>query len=151
LESNVIANLPTTGNASRAFSMQLYFPDELYYLRTKGEGIMDFDSGTFPYNQTDLKRNETRMKVLGEGNSFKNLTLEVKSTSMNKTVTVKTSNKGIVPVSKFTALKNGDMIDQWTITIPAADNPQLMVNNVLDLSEIKDIMFLVDYKFKYRV
>ncbi len=151
LESNIIAALPTSGSASRAFSMQLNFPDELYYLRTNGEGIMDFDTGMFPYNQIDLKRNQTSLKTLGEKDAIKGLKLEVHSEAMNKTVKVTTDNEGKVPAADFNTLKNGSMIDKWTLTVPKADNPQLVNDDQLDLSGISDIIFLSDYNFIYRV
>lgn len=151
LENNITANLPTSGSASRAFSMQLNFPDELYYLRTNGDGIMDFSEDMFPYNQTNLSRNNTSVKVLGKGDSAKNLTLQVHSEALDKTLKVTTDGDGKVAATEFNSLKNGLMIDKWTITISKADNPQLVADDKLDLTGISDIIFLSDYNFKYRV
>ena len=150
LEDNVIQGLPASGNASRAVSMQLYFPDELYYLRNNGEGIMQFDTSMFPANQTDLKRGSTQLKILGAKESIKNLTLTLESSDKNKTITIKTDADGKVPASKFTQLKNGAMTDQWTITIPEAENQHLIKDDRLDLSGIQDLIFLTDYTFKYQ-
>ncbi|HMB64565.1 MAG TPA: hypothetical protein VKN36_15905, partial [Eudoraea sp.] len=150
LESNIIANLPVAGSASRAFSMQLNFPDELYYLRTNGNGIMDFETDMFPYNQTDLTRNQTSLKVLGDENAIKGLKLELRSEVLNATVKVTTNNEGKVAAAKFNALNNSTMIDQWTVTVPKADNPQLVIDDQLDLSGISDMIFLTEYNFTYR-
>ena len=149
LESNVIAALPSTGTASRSFSMRLYFPDELYYLRNNGEGILEFDRQMLPYNQMDHNRNETRLKVLGDGDAARGLTFELHSEVKNETIKIKTNNQGIVPKNKFIKLKNGSMVDKWTLTIPKADNPHLVADDQLDLSGIRDFIFLVDYDFKY--
>jgi hypothetical protein len=151
LESNIIDSLPATGKASRAFSMILNFPDELYYLKNNGEGIMDFETGMFPYNQTELKRNETSLKVIGDADAIKSLTLELHSEVLNETVKVVTDNDGKVPAVSFNVLKDGAMIDKWTLKVAKEDNPQLVNDDTLDLSGISDIIFLSDYNFKYRV
>ena len=103
-----------------------------------------------PYNQTNHKRNETRLKVLGDGDAAGGLTFNLQSEVKNKTIKVKTSNQGKVLPNKLVMLRNGSMVDKWTITIPKADNPRLVVDDQLDLSGIKDFIFLVDYNFKYR-
>ena len=150
LESNIIRNLPTNGSAARSFSMQLYFPDELYYLRNNGEGELKFDVNAFPYSQTDFKRSKSKLKVLGDANTVNGLTLSIESKEMNKTVSVKTDHKGQVKPNKLSALKNGSMVDTWTVKIKPEDNPQLVINNTLDLSGINDIIFVIDYNFNYR-
>ena len=48
LETQVRAALPTTGSASRAISMAMSFPDELFYLQNKGEGELTVDASMFP-------------------------------------------------------------------------------------------------------
>jgi hypothetical protein len=149
LESSITADLPSSGNASRSFSMQLYFPDELYYLRNNGEGILEFEVIMFPFNQTNLIRSNTQLKVLGDGTAENELSLELHSEIAKKTFKIKTDNTGKVAAAKFTDLLNGSMVDKWTVKITKEDNPQLVKEDHLDLSGVRDLIFLVDYKFDY--
>jgi hypothetical protein len=64
---------------------------------------------------------------------------------------VVTDNDGKVPAVSFNVLKDGAMIDKWTLKVAKEDNPQLVNDDTLDLSGISDIIFLSDYNFKYRV
>jgi hypothetical protein len=146
----VIAALPAQGTASRAVSMLLYYPDELFYLRNNGEAILDFNREIFPYNQVDLQRQSTALKVLGEAAAINGLTIEVHSKALNQAIKVKTDANGKVAPNAFNALAQQDMIDEWTLKVLEADNPQLVQAGKLELSGLKDFIFLMDYTFNYQ-
>ncbi len=59
LETQVRNALPTTGSASRAFSLSMSFPDELFYLKNQGRAELVFDATMFPRSQTQLVRSRT--------------------------------------------------------------------------------------------
>ena len=63
VEAAVKAALPVNGTASRAFSSRMSFPDELFYLKNKGEAELVFDAGMFPRNQTNLTRTNITFKL----------------------------------------------------------------------------------------
>lgn len=150
LENNVIAALPAQGSASRAVSMQLYYPDELFYLRNNGEAILDFNREIFPYNQVNLQRQTATLKVLGEAPSINGLTVEVHSKILNQAIKVKTDANGKVATNAFNALAQKDMIDEWTVKVQEADNPQLVKDGKLELAGLNDFIFLMDYTFNYQ-
>ena len=150
LENTVLAALPSQGSASRAVSMQLYYPDELFYLRNNGEAILDFNREIFPFNQVDLKRQTTTLKVLGEAASINGLTVELHSKALNQAIKVKTDADGKVAANAFNPLAQQDMIDEWTVKVLEADNPQLVKDGKMDLSGLKDFIFLMDYTFNYQ-
>jgi hypothetical protein len=150
LENNVIAALPAKGTASRAVSMQLYYPDELFYLRNNGEAILDFNREIFPYNQVDLQRQTTTLKVLGAAAAINGLTVEVHSKTLNQAIKVKTDANGKVAANAFNALALKDMVDEWTVKVLEADNPQLVKDGKLELAGLNDFIFLMDYTFSYQ-
>ncbi|MFO1498525.1 MAG: hypothetical protein U1G07_09060 [Verrucomicrobiota bacterium] len=74
LETTIRAALPASGGASRAFSMRLTFPDELFYLKNQGEGELSLDASLFPMIQRDLTRTTTTLKLTGKPATVNGLT-----------------------------------------------------------------------------
>ena len=153
LETNIRNALPANGTASRGFSLRAMFPDELFYLRNKGEAILDFIDGMFPRNQTNLRRTDVTIQVTGAARAGLTIRLTptggpagemVLQTDANGEVNDATAGR---PLRR---LRNRSMIDRWTLKIDAADNAGLVVNGELDLSGIEDIYIFFEYRFDYR-
>ncbi|MEG4963719.1 MULTISPECIES: Tc toxin subunit A-related protein [unclassified Microcoleus] len=154
LESSVKAALPKSDTASRAFSMRLMFPDELFYLKNQGDAELVFDAGMFPRNQTKLMRRVVTLKVTGEPAVTAGLTLQLTSKELGSTLAVKTDANGetnsAAPGNLLKGLENRSMFDQWTVKITATDNPKLVKDGGLNLKGIADILIFFEYRFDYR-
>jgi hypothetical protein len=154
LESSITAALPTGGKASRGFSLRMWFPDELFYLKSKGEAELAFEAGMFPRNQTNLKRTDVTIKLSGEAAAVGGVKLRLDSQAHGAGLVLTTDAAGEVNDATagqpLRALRTEPMLDRWTITILAADNPQLVKNGALDLSGVRDLLVFFEYEFDYR-
>jgi Tc toxin complex TcA C-terminal TcB-binding domain len=154
LESTVQAALPKSDTASRAFSMRLMFPDELFYLKNQGDAELVFDAGMFPRNQTKLTRSAVTLKVTGDPAVTVGLTLQLASKEFGNLLTIQTDANGEInstaPGNPLKDLHDRLMFDQWTVKITANDNPTLVKDGVLDLKGIADILIFFEYRFDYR-
>jgi hypothetical protein len=155
LETQIRATLPTTGKASRAFSLKMSFPDELFYLKNQGQAELVFDRLMFPQNQLTLVRTSTTIKVTGTPEAISDLTLELTATSLGAAgIKLKTNADGEVTDaeagSPLQTLRNQSMLDTFHVNVTAADNPELVQDGVLDLSGIDDVLIFCEYGFTYR-
>lgn len=153
LEGKIRAALPTSGNASRAFSMKFYFPDELFYLKNQGEAEMIFEPVMFPQNEVDLIHTRIAMELTGQPQTVQNLTLRLKADTLEDEIILRTDASGKVPNSPDSPLKSlhgKTMFGKWQISILSNDNPQLLQEGVLNLAGLDDIFVVSEYKFNYR-
>jgi hypothetical protein len=150
LETQVRAALPTTGSASRAISMAMSFPDELFYLQNKGEGELSIDASMFPANQKKPVRTSASVKITGSAGDGVSLTL----TSANAgAMSVKTDADGVVDdsaaASPLRKLRGKSAFDDITVEISAADNPGLLTDGVIDPDKLGDVLVFFEYTFDY--
>jgi hypothetical protein len=154
LEDKVKQALPKSGTASRITSLRLTFPDELFYLRGRGEAELVFDAGLFPQTQTNLERKTSSLRVSGDAAAGAGLTLHVSSKALGRELVVKTDANGLVAgavaADPLGALIGQPMFDTLTIVIKPEDNPQLVAGGKLNLSGIADLMLAAEYGFDYR-
>jgi hypothetical protein len=133
--------------------MSMFFPDELFYLKNKGNAEFAFEADMFPHNQTNMKRTKVSLKAGGDAATINGLTLRLKSAAHAPELTLKTNAQGEVnattPGDPLKALQNEPMLDKWTINITAADNPGLVKNGALDLRGLKDLLIFFEYSFDY--
>ena len=150
LETQIKATLPLTGAASRAFSLRLSFPDELFFLKNQGEAGITFDATLFPRNQKNLVRTSNVLKLTGRPATVANLTLRLTSAVLGGELILTTDANGEVPDAALAPLATQPLPDTWTIGITAADNPALVQNGVLNLSGLDDLLIFSEYNFTYR-
>jgi hypothetical protein len=154
LESTITAALPANGNASRGVSLRMWYPDELFYLKSNGDAEITFDAGMFPRNQTNLLRTDVTLKLAGAAATVNNLTLRLTSVVHGAELTVVTDGNGEVNDSTagqpLRALRNESVLDKWTLRITAADNPHLVAAGQLDLRGLQDVQLFFEYSFAYR-
>jgi hypothetical protein len=151
LESNIRAALPTTGSASRGTSLRFFFPDELFYLRNKGEAMFGFTADQFPSSQTGLTRTSTLLRLLGDANLINGLTLRLISSAASTTFTVTTDLEGIVAGPAIGGLVGQPVLDDWRLQILPEDNPgKLDGQGKLSLSGLEDVQIFQEYNFTYR-
>jgi hypothetical protein len=151
LESNVRAALPTTGSASRGTSLRFFFPDELFYLRNKGEAVFAFTADQFPNSQTGLNRTSILLRLLGEASLVDGLTLRLISSVASTTFTVTTDTEGIVTGTALGGLVGQSVLDDWQLQILPEDNPgKVDGQGKLNLSGLADVQIFQEYNFTYR-
>jgi hypothetical protein len=154
LETQVRAALPTTGTGARGISLRLYFPDELFYLKSRGAAQLVFDAGMFPRNQLNLVRNQVVVQALGDAATIGGLTIRIASTALGGVLVVKLDNTGRLDSkaagSPLAPLVGRPLFDEWNVTIDPADNPQLVRGGSLDLSGLTDVQLYFEYGFTYR-
>jgi len=152
LEQTVKAALPANGSATRAFSMRMTFPDELFFLKNQGQADIVFDASLYPRSQKNPKRSRVVVKATGSGAA--NMRMRITSQNHGGELVVTTDANGVIqgaaPADPLGALRGESALDNWTIRITAADNPALALGGVLDLKRITDIMVLFDYDFQFR-
>lgn len=153
LEQSVKATLPTTGASSRAFTMRLSYPDELFYLKNKGEGILTFAADMFPRTQKNMKRTAVKLKVSGLPTTTNGLTLRLKADNHATEIVAKTDAAGMIVDAvgqPLNPLLNESLFDRWNIRVLPADNPTLVKQGAIDLSGLSDISVFFEYTFDYR-
>lgn len=154
LETTIKNSLPTASSASRGFSMRMFFFDELFYLKNKGEAELVFEENMFPFNQKNLQRAQVTLKALGEQAVVDGLTMRLTSANHGGEIVLTTDSQGEVnqgtPGQPLNVLLNAPMLDEWKLRITAADNQGLVENGVLNLSGLDDILIFFEYAFEYR-
>jgi Tc toxin complex TcA C-terminal TcB-binding domain len=150
LETTVRAALPGSGAASRALSMRVEAPDELFYLRNQGTAHLVFDATMFPRTQEALVRTAVTLRVAGPAGP--GLTLRLHSAALGTTVSFTLDGDGLASSSlaALAPLLGRSVFDDWTLTVTREDNPALVTNDALDLLGIEDASVFVEYTFNYR-
>jgi hypothetical protein len=154
LEATILATLPTSGSASRGISMSLYTPDELFYLRNQGSGLLTFDASIFPLNEVNLQRKRVVIQASGDSATVGNLKLRVDSANLGSRLEVPLDAQGLADSntagSPLAALLSRLVFDGWTLSIDPTENPGLVKNGKLDLSGLRDLSAFLEYSFDYR-
>jgi hypothetical protein len=147
LETKIAATLPKSGTATRTVSMRLTFPDELFYLKGRGDGQMLIDGSLFPRTQKNLVRKKSSLRVTGDAAAVNGLTLHVASAALPQPLVVKTDANGLADLP---ALNGKPAFDTLTISIKPEDNPALVHAQKLVLDGLADVQTYVEYGFDYR-
>ncbi len=153
LEQQIRAALPTTGSASRAVSMRFSSPDELFYLKNKGEAELVLDATQFPRTQKNLVRKSGTILLGGTPATTANLKLRLNSDALGNELLLVADADGQIldgPGEPLADLRGQPVLDRWQLVIRADDNPQLAPGGVLDLSGLEDVMAFFEYDFDYR-
>jgi hypothetical protein len=148
LESKIKEDLPKSGSGSKGVSMQLFFPDELYYLRHKGEGILVFEEGFFPHTQTNLNRTLTLMKLTGEPEVINNRAIKITSKALDLSISVQTDDKGEVSATQFSQFIEKDMFDTWIVELVSTESDPALKET--EFEGVWDVILLFEYDFTYR-
>jgi hypothetical protein len=151
LEGAVRTALPSAGAASRAVSMRFSFPDELFYLRNRGEAELSFGLEMFPRFQKDQVRTTNTLMFAGDPQTAGGLTLRIVSAAAGPAeIMVKSDASGMVDSAQMAVLDGKPVADRWSIAIRADDNPHLVKDGALDLGGLGDVMAFFEYTFVYR-
>ena len=150
LETQIKAALPKSGKTSRGISLGLYAPDELFFLRSQGTAVLNLSEDFFPANQVNRKLTQYFIRATGDAAAVKNLKLKVELLNLNKSKTLTLNETGENDGSSFADPVGKPLLDTWTFSILAADNPQLVKNGGLDLSGIQDISMFTEFTFDFK-
>jgi hypothetical protein len=151
LENSIKSSLPATGSASRGTSLRFFFPDELFYLRNKGEAQIHFTAEQFPNNQTSKMRTSIQLRLIGNSGLVDGLVMRLTSSAIGTTLSVTADSEGIVTGSALGGLTGQPVIDEWQLHILPGDNPgKVDSQGELDLSSLEDVQIFQEYTFTYR-
>jgi hypothetical protein len=152
LETTVKAGLPTTGTAAHATSMRLQAPDELFFLRTQGSGVLRVPAADLPRTQKDLQRTSFTLRLVGDPATVGSRTVRLTPASTGTEIVLTTDADGLVQGAAVASLLGHPVADSFTVTVRAADNPGMPTgpSGVADLSGLTDVSVYQDYSFTWR-
>ena len=150
LEQSILAALPASDTASRGLSMQLYAPDELFFLKNQGSASISIEPALFPANQKNQILTNYFLKVSGEAATIGNMKVRLQVEGLNQSFTFTLDADGNADSDGFQALLNRTLLDKWNFTIDPADNPHLVQNGKLNLYGLRDLSIFLEYKYDYR-
>lgn len=144
LEQQVKAALPNSGKGGRALGLQLYAPDELFFLKSQGTAELSITPDLFPANQVGHVLTRYRIQAIGQPTTVDGLTLSIDFADLGASHAFQLDSDGNADDADFAGPLNRSLFDTWTITVDPAANPGV------DLSDLKDIAVYVEYDFNYR-
>jgi tetratricopeptide (TPR) repeat protein len=142
LEEQVIAALPTSGSASRGLSLQLYAPDELFFLRSQGTAELEIEAALFPANHTNQVL--TSYHIQARGDNVAGLQVRVDLQGLGAGHLFQLDGDGLADGAVFAGPVGRTLFDTWTLTISQGDNPGF------DLTGLDDLSLFVEYDFDFR-
>jgi hypothetical protein len=74
--------------------MRMLFPDEMFFLKNKGNAEFAFEADMFPHNQTQMKRTKVTLKGGGDVATISGLTLRLKSAAHGAELVLVTDVQG---------------------------------------------------------
>lgn len=155
LEATVKADLPTEGSGAKSLSLRMNAPDELFFLRSQGEGLIDVTDADLPRSQRSLQRTALTIRLLGAPDLVGGLTFRLTSDDLGTELTVTTEADGTVAGNQAADplgdLIGRDVVDRWKIHVLAADNPgKAAVGDIVDLRDLTDVQAFEEYDFTWR-
>ncbi len=142
VEVAVVAALPNNGAASSGISLQLYAPDELFFLRANGGCSFAVTPDLFPANQVNQNLTAYRLQVLGAAAAGLNLSVTFKDLGQTHTFTLDAD--GRASNADFPAPLNRSLFETLEFNVDPAQNPDV------NLSAIDDLQMVFEYDFDYR-
>jgi len=120
----------------------LYAPDELFFLRANGTCALNLTPNLFPANQVEQKLSNYRLIVRGEAAA--GLRIRVNFENLGAEHVFELDAEGRANTRDFTTPLGESLFDTVTFTVDPDENPGV------DLSQIEDVYFFVEYDFDYR-
>ena len=156
LETTIKAALPTTGTASRGFSMRAGAPDELFYLKNQGERRVSFSAGDVPAQPGTCKRSDVTLKVPARRRPLGGLRSGSAAEPTRPALRVddRRGRRDQRPTAgqPLRALRNQPLLDRGRSGITAADNPGLVDRRRARPERgFADLLPFLEYGFDYRV
>ena len=112
-------------------------PDELFYLRQNGEGILEMLPADLPYFQTATSRTRVRIRLAGPTAATQNADVTIRAAS-GPEIEVSSDADGVIDGTQLDELLADAVPDVWTFAIPDGH------------ADIDDIQVFVEYGFTYR-
>jgi hypothetical protein len=150
LEDTVRAALPPGGSSARGFSLGLYWPDELFYLRNQGTAQLGFVAGEIPFNQVAPIRRSVTLRASGAPDVIGGLVVRVASQDLGSEIKATLDASGTLTNGALAPLLGRSLFDRWTVRIAAEDNPGRVAAAAPVLERLTDLQVFVEYDFTYR-
>jgi hypothetical protein len=150
LEATVREALPPGSSSSRGFSLGLYWPDELFYLRNQGSAQLAFVSGEIPFNQVAPIRRSVTLRASGDPAVVGGLKVRIASQESGGEITATLDAHGALTNGALAPLNGRTLFDRWTVRITAEDNPGRVAATAPALEGVTDFQVFVEYDFTYR-
>jgi hypothetical protein len=150
LEDTVRAALPPGGSSARGFSLGLYWPDELFYLRNQGTAQLGFVAGEIPFNQVAPIRRSVTLRASGAPDVIRGLVVRVASQDLGSEIKATLDASGTLTNGALAPLLGRSLFDRWTVRIAADDNPGRVAPAAPVLERLTDLQVFVEYDFTYR-
>lgn len=137
LENQIVAALPTNDSASRAMSLRLFAPDELFFLRGQGSVEFALTPDLFPANQTNQTLTAYTLRAGGDNVAG----LQIRVAVGGDSHTFQLDGDGTADGATFPAPIGRSIFGTWQFTV---DDPNF------DTSDLTDLSLFVEYDFDYR-
>ncbi|MGB1250784.1 MAG: hypothetical protein ACPG8W_09250 [Candidatus Promineifilaceae bacterium] len=137
LENQIVAALPNNDSASRAMSLRLFAPDELFFLRGQGSAELALTSALFPANQTNQTLTAYTLRASGDNVAG----LQIRVDVGGDTHVFQLDGDGMADGAAFAAPIGRSLFDTWQFTI---EDPNF------DTADLTDLSLFVEYDFDYR-
>ncbi|MDD7942026.1 hypothetical protein PHK61_26775 [Actinomycetospora lutea] len=141
LEATIKAALPAGESAARAFSLRMFAPDELYFLRSQGSARLKIDATMLPANHGDPRITDYFVQAVGPAAAGLKVRLESDALGAGHLFTLDAS--GNASGAGFPDAVGQPLVDSWTISVPPAENPGV------DVGALTDFSLFVEYDFTY--
>ena len=133
----------------------MLFPDELFYLKNKGEAEDRIRGRHVPAaTRRTLKRTTSTLKATGEAATVGGLTLRLTHRVHGAEMTIRTDAAGEVnattPGQPLNALRNENLLRQLDREDHGGGQPGPGHGGKLDLAGLTDLLVFLEYTFEYR-
>lgn len=142
LEEMVLAALPATDSSTRALSLAMTSPDELYFLRSQGKAVLTIQEDLLPANHQQPVLTSYAVQVTGPASP--NLKIRLDSSNLGTGHLFTLDAAGNASGVDFADPIGRTPYDEWTVAVSSDDNPGV------DLAGITDVSLYFEYDFAYR-
>jgi hypothetical protein len=149
-----LASRPGFYNREWAIPIGWLYPDLFYAFANSGTLTLSFDASDFALNQTSPTITAVSLiVVMKPGTSAQGITITLTPPGL-AAVTGVTDASGVITSqgagSAWSAAPGGSALGNWVITLPVASNPTLAPGGVLNLSNLINLVLVLDYSFTPR-
>jgi hypothetical protein len=146
-----LASLPSVNKRHRGIPLRWLYPDAFFHFQSTGQLSVTLQAADFRNNETAPTLNNIGILVSTDGSvPASNLKFSLATPAHAAAITATTDAGGAIatgPGSPWVPLAAGSALGTYTLTLTAADNPQLVKNGVLVLSPINNIVLIFEYSY----
>jgi Tc toxin complex TcA C-terminal TcB-binding domain len=157
LVSTVLSDLSSRpGYYDRQWAIPLawLYPDLFYGFVSNGSLTLSLAASDFDLNQTSPKITAVSLLLaMTPGTTAEGITITLTPPGLSQ-VTGVTNSNGVItsqgPGSTWAGAAGGSALGNWVVNLPVASNPKLAPGGALDLSQLINMVLVLDYSFTPR-